>query len=276
MISSPPKRLQRIVAICFLLSLTYCSSKSEKAIVGEWRAEGAGGQVTFGASSDGQVVFRTPDPGGRMTEFKGTYALVKAASDGAEFRISIPKQPHTPETQGKVKLIGDTLTLTLFSDAKSSDTAQAIPFRKISSNPPVIAAAPSTSEARSGSDRPSESQARAALENEIASQSNGAIKLVSFQKTNGIQRDLNGIKGYELEYAAEIEFTDDCLWSDRDGYFEIFRLPLSPADKQLLGTMQAPAWTMRARQMKKGEHYTTRGSFQFIQTENGWRLNQRQ
>lgn len=127
MISSTPSELQRIVAVCFLISLTCGCSKSQKAILGEWRAEGA----TLGASADGQLVLRVPDSGGRMIELKGTYVLVKAGSDGADFRISIPK--HTPETQGKAKVVGDTLTLRLFSDAQSPQNNPGIAFRKTAS-----------------------------------------------------------------------------------------------------------------------------------------------
>jgi hypothetical protein len=115
---------------------------------------------------------------------------------------------------------------------------------------------------------PSELAGREAFQKRIAFKSNNPAKLISFKKTNGVERELGGISGYELEYAAEIEFLADCWWSDKDDSFLFFPLPVTEEDKQFLGTFEGAAW----QTMKKGQHRTIRGTIGFIRAERDWKL----
>ena len=49
-----------------------------------------------------------------------------------------------------------------------------------------------------------------------------------FRKTGGAMRDVREVKAYEMIYAAELEFLDDCLWNGPnaaqwDGHFQASR-----------------------------------------------------
>src|SRR5438270_10564011 len=62
------------------------------------------------------------------------------------------------------------------------------------------------------SSSPTEDDARHILEQKIQDQSEGVIKLLSFHKTDGIERDIKGTKGYQIDYTAEVEFLENCAW----------------------------------------------------------------
>ena len=118
---------------------------------------------------------------------------------------------------------------------------------------------------------PTESDARNALESKIQRQSNGLIKIAAFQKTNGMAREYGGIKAYEFDYVAEIEFTDDCMWGGGgpfgwDGSFEATRGQphgaLDSFNPKYFGKQAA----------NKGQRQKVSGKFAFEKTERGWRL----
>jgi hypothetical protein len=120
---------------------------------------------------------------------------------------------------------------------------------------------------------PSSSDGRQQLENRIQNQSNGLIKLTSFEKTNGVAQELMGMKFYEMEYSAEIEFLDDCMWGGGgpfgwDGSFQAVRgQPGTGADAfnpTFFGKQKA----------SKGQLRKVTGKFTFQKTEAGWRLAQ--
>lgn len=219
----------------------------------------AGSRATLHASADGQFVLRVPDPMNNLPEFKGAYTL-----NGSDFKISISQYPAAGEMQGTAKIDADTLTIT-FLPGNSPET---ITFRK------------SNSGSNKGiSQSQSEIDARNALESRIHSQMkpDAPIRLVSFRKTNGIQREINGMKAYDMEFSAEIEFGEKCWWSDfgdsnGQTQFYVFRFPLNDADERAVRSMQA--WASRARVVEKGERRTIQGTFRFIQTENGLRLHE--
>jgi len=118
---------------------------------------------------------------------------------------------------------------------------------------------------------PSESDGRSALESKVQAQSNGLIKVASFQKTNGVAREFGGVKAYELDYTAEIEFTDDCMWGGGgpfgwDGSFEAAR----GQPRGALDSFNPKYFGKQAA--KKGQRQKVTGKFAFEKTERGWRL----
>ena len=103
---------------------------------------------------------------------------------------------------------------------------------------------------------PSESDGRSALEQKIQKQSNGLIRLISFQKTNGIEQDIFGMKQYRLEYTAEIEILGDCAWVGNDG---------------IVG-WDGRFNTNRGKSRSKGERHKVSAYLEFEKAENGWRI----
>ncbi len=94
---------------------------------------------------------------------------------------------------------------------------------------------------------PSESDARQALE----AGSGGLYNITSFHKTNGQALETSGIKGYRLEYEAEVQ----CLKVNWDS-------PYPPLRDDYAGGPQCT---------KVGEIHKMKGTLSFQQTENGWK-----
>jgi hypothetical protein len=118
---------------------------------------------------------------------------------------------------------------------------------------------------------PTESDAQQTVQQRIQSQSNGLIKLVSFRKTNGIAQEFGGMRAYHMEYTAEIEFIDDCMWSAGgmmgwQGNFSAKRGQSQSYSANFLDLSQG------FRPAKKGERQSISGAFDYVKTENGWRL----
>ncbi|CAN5257581.1 hypothetical protein BH10ACI1_BH10ACI1_25550 [soil metagenome] len=104
--------------------------------------------------------------------------------------------------------------------------------------------------------KPSNSDGFKLVESQIKKESGGRIKLVSFNKTNGVDRDMKGTKMYELDYTAEIEFLENCTWEFKS--FSMFcALPVTE-----LG------WT----RVSKGQRTKVNRILMFEMTEKGWRL----
>lgn len=122
------------------------------------------------------------------------------------------------------------------------------------------------------SDTPSESDARQKLESKIQQQSNGLIKLVSFQKTDGQMQEMMGMKAYEMSYAGEVEFLEDCLWSGGnnlsgwDGSFYAQRGQAAPQG----GLQDFFNLSQGRKPAKKGDHFRFTGHIDFEKTERGW------
>lgn len=112
---------------------------------------------------------------------------------------------------------------------------------------------------------PSESDGRNALEEKIRANSNGLIRLASFQKTNGIAQEIEGMKLYEMEYTADIEFLEDCVWSGTyRGEARLFYAEPRGQRK----------WFGAFEPASKGQHQRLTGRFSFQKAEKGWRLSQ--
>ncbi len=105
------------------------------------------------------------------------------------------------------------------------------------------------------SNPPSIGDARSIVERRIQDGGNGKIKLLSFKKTDGLAQEVMGMKCYTLMYVSEIEFTADCNW--KGGYSTTER-----SDQTLFS----------GNPVRQGERKTINGSFEFVKTENGWRL----
>jgi hypothetical protein len=98
----------------------------------------------------------------------------------------------------------------------------------------------------------SESDARAALEQKIQKKMSGLIRLISFKKTNGTY--VLGL--YSLQYTAEVEFLDDCIWNSEE--FSARRGQKSELDVVM--------WENK----KKGQREEIHGSLMFAKTDKGW------
>lgn len=117
---------------------------------------------------------------------------------------------------------------------------------------------------------PSEAEARRTLEDKIQKQSAGLIRLVSFQKTDGMTQEFAGMKGYHMEYTAEIEFLDDCMWSAGAFMWEgNFFAKRGHSTSGMAGFMDLSQGFKPAR---KGDRHRFSGSFDYVKTERGWRL----
>lgn len=115
---------------------------------------------------------------------------------------------------------------------------------------------------------PTESDGRKILEAKIQSQSNGLIKLVSFEKTNGVQMEHMGMKAYMMDFQAEIEFLDDCMW---DGSApSIFAGSFNAVRDQPSGNDSlSPAYAGKQK-ATKGQRHKGPGIFIFKKSEQGW------
>lgn len=135
------------------------------------------------------------------------------------------------------------------------------------------------------SNRPSVSEGRTTLEAEIERDSSGLIRLLSFEKTDGISREVFGVKMYDLYYTAEIEFVEDCLWTGgADASHQFFARRLAPKITPKIETIEAEVARKLRRKfgitmtssvheegrVKKGERKQVTGQLLFKRTERGW------
>lgn len=116
---------------------------------------------------------------------------------------------------------------------------------------------------------PSASDGQKLLETEIQRRSNGLIKLVSFNKTNGIEGQVNGIRFYMMDYTAVVEFTENCMVSNSaQGTHNRFKTVRGQPTSELESFNPRFAGMRKAA---KGEHMNVSGKFEFTKTEKGWR-----
>ena len=123
-----------------------------------------------------------------------------------------------------------------------------------------------------GPGKPSESDGRQAIEQAIAKDSRGQIRLLAFSKTNGSMGEFMGVKLYELEFRATIEFTEDCKWitgmfGEQMG-FKTADLPRSKRFnwKDFMDNVEQPGVKVR-----QGKQIKLVGAVLFELTDNGWR-----
>ncbi|MFM9904876.1 MAG: hypothetical protein ACKVQJ_09940 [Pyrinomonadaceae bacterium] len=111
---------------------------------------------------------------------------------------------------------------------------------------------------------PSASDGRKLIEDKIQAGSGKFLKLISFDKTNGIDRSNGGTKLYELDYTAEIEFLDNCNWNSVTFAAGPYRAP----DPNVIMDLPEPNWNVA----KKGTRTKLTGKLMYEMTEKGWRL----
>lgn len=101
------------------------------------------------------------------------------------------------------------------------------------------------------SSNPSAGIGRRALENRIKKMEGENVKVVSFSKTNGLMQEGFGVKVYQMQYSAEVEFASDGYSRDSSFVFQASR-----------GYGMKP--------VHKGDRHTVRGELEFTKTERGW------
>jgi hypothetical protein len=76
-------------------------------------------------------------------------------------------------------------------------------------------------------------------------------KVTDFKKLDGKSMEVNGVRQYEMEYEAKLEFTDDAF-------------------EQMLDAVKSDQRSETSQHRTKGECKDLRGVLKFEQTENGW------
>lgn len=106
------------------------------------------------------------------------------------------------------------------------------------------------------------------------------MKLIYFRKTNAQKREgKNGIKFYQLEYEAEIEFQEDCKWlTDMLHIFDNTHSSFKTAPVQKQAESEGEFWggwlnstTQPGEEYKKGARVKFPGLITFEKAEKGWR-----
>jgi hypothetical protein len=103
----------------------------------------------------------------------------------------------------------------------------------------------------SSSNSPSHSDAKKRLEQRYLN----SINILTFNETNAKEGELFGVKVYEMQYEAEIEYLDDLIVNP----FEIRKGELIPFENLFGG-----------HQVKKGTREKIAGAILFERTKKGW------
>ena len=118
-----------------------------------------------------------------------------------------------------------------------------------------------------------EHRAQEELASMVTQQSEGNIALKSFNKTDGIEKEINGTKVYELEWNADVSFLKDAYkpidkvegsWSSFEVYPE---LPQAGWNSYLAGKL---------KMFFQGAEINIIGSSTMIKSDNGWRVEETQ
>jgi hypothetical protein len=113
------------------------------------------------------------------------------------------------------------------------------------------------------------------LRERIESESSGQIKLVSFKKTDGQAIEAFGVKGYKMDYEAEIEFQTDGTWQHGGIYTKTGGLAFGFATGQppKEGSWAAFANTSEGvNNVHRGDRAKIAGVMQGEKKESGWRF----
>lgn len=115
--------------------------------------------------------------------------------------------------------------------------------------------------------KPSEDDGKNVVLSKINAQSQGRIGLVSFKKTNGQDREVQGVKVYLMSFEANITFTEDCMWGEVHGSQWRGKFLTEPGIPR--GVM-ASFDNMDKRPGKRGSQTLVKGTVIFQKTEQGW------
>lgn len=112
-----------------------------------------------------------------------------------------------------------------------------------------------------GPGKPSEADGRRVVEGRINRSGSGLIELVGFAKTNATEMEAFGMRGYQMEYRAEIAFRSDALWG---GEFSARRFEARPNNPLYYDPF-------RGEEVRSGQRKTVTGTLEFELTERGWK-----
>jgi TPR repeat protein len=123
---------------------------------------------------------------------------------------------------------------------------------------------------------PSANDGERAVQDRIKQEAQGRITLAKFQKTNGQEGELLGVKMYGLEFEAEIEFTEDCKWiTGFMGSQLSFR-----TSKLIAQPSSGFSWQKFSDDglnpgvpVQKGQKMQVSGVIRFQKKENGWSVD---
>lgn len=117
------------------------------------------------------------------------------------------------------------------------------------------------------SSKPREADGKEEVERQIAHSSRGLIRLVKFAKTNGKQGEVSGVKVYEMQYEAEIEFLGEALWGGAAHLLGgSMTFDAHPYTGSLADLGAGPGRTV----VHKGERRRVNGALTFEKWESGW------
>lgn len=120
------------------------------------------------------------------------------------------------------------------------------------------------------SGKPTDSDGRLVLEAQVKRDSKGLIRVASFEKTNAIEQEMLGRQLYLLEYTAQIEFTEDVMWSGPGPFGWNGKFLATPGRPKSALDSFHPAFMGRTPG-NKGETAKVTGTIIFEMAENGWR-----
>ena len=123
------------------------------------------------------------------------------------------------------------------------------------------------------SSSPSVGDGERAVQDRIKQESEGRIKLVKFEKTNGLQAEVGGVKTYAMEFTAEIEFTEDCKWVTGMFGMQLGFRTSKPLPKGANALEQFRDASMNTGDLfAKGQKAQVSGVVRFVKKERGWAL----
>lgn len=105
---------------------------------------------------------------------------------------------------------------------------------------------------------PSAADGEKFIREKIHNESEGRIRLISFNKTNGQNREVSGVRVYSLEYESTLEFIEECGW-----------LTGEVLDRSFKSFQTGKA--RRGLPMERGQRQSIFGAIVFEMTEKGWR-----
>jgi hypothetical protein len=117
--------------------------------------------------------------------------------------------------------------------------------------------------------KPSAEDARTLIEQKLSRESQSLLALSFFEKADGIMREIDGVQVYDLDFAAEFEALENCLW--QKGHFEWdggFRAQTGSLGAGWGGVANRGAGNTECR---KGDKQAFAGSIRFEKSEKGWR-----
>lgn len=95
----------------------------------------------------------------------------------------------------------------------------------------------------------------------------------SCKKVDGLDRELAGVKSYELQYECDVTVKTQCCWGGSTD------MKCHTAERETIDdAVLAPGATAAVSRScmtgqdehKPGETFTVKGSMTFVKTENGW------